>query len=801
MEKAIKTLELDKILERLAGHASFSAGAALARALRPTSDLETAQQWVAETAEARRLLEVTPEASVGGARDVRPAAARATRGITLLPQDLLDVRHTLAAARRLKKTILRGDYAYPLLGRMANGIADCPDLIDAIDVALDDQGAVLDSASPKLARLRRELRIVRDRVQEKLQRILNSSAAQYLQEPLISQRGGRWVVPLQSNFKGRIRGIVHDQSSSGATLWIEPLNTVDLNNEYRELQLREQEEVQRILAELSALVADEADAIRWTVEALAALDLVFTKAKYAEATDAVAPELVPFRPGQGLHPGSTLRLVQARHPLLDPETVVPIDVKLDDETYVVIITGPNTGGKTVSLKTVGLLTLMAQSGLHLPCKEATLSVFEGIFADIGDEQSIEQSLSTFSGHTVNVVEILSQADGRSLVALDELGAGTDPTEGSALARAILTALRDKGTTTFVATHYPELKLYGHNTPGVTNASVEFDLETLAPTFRLRIGLAGRSNAFAIAGRLGLDPEIIDSARALISDTEHKAEDLLDSIHRARDEAEAEATAAHQSRAKIDDLRDDLQRRLREIDLERLRVLQETRIQAQAETEEFREELRRLRRQLSAAGKPLAEIRKLQQAVEKVAKEAIPEPEPLPAVSGPDDAVESSRMQRGEKRQIEVGDTVWVSTLKVEGQVLTLDAGAERAEVQIGRLRTRAGLDELEWRQSKQPARPERELPQSATSRTSSAGIELDLRGERVEGALQRLDSFLDAALLNNAPWVRIIHGKGTGRLRTAVRQELKEHPQIQRFEDGKDGEGGWGVTVAHLEEA
>ena len=792
MDKAIKTLELDKILERLAGHASFSASATLARQLRPVDELALARQQIAETAEARTLLEINPSASVGGARDVRPVVARAGRGSILLPQELLDVRHTLVAARRLKKAITRGDYEYPLLAEMARGISDRPQLVDAIDGALDDQGQVMDSASARLAKLRREIRVVRGRIQDKLQRLLNSQAAQYLQDPIISQRGGRWVVPLQSNFKGRIRGIVHDQSASGATLWVEPLGTVDLNNEFREILLREAEEVQRILAELSALVANEADLIRWTVESLAALDLAFAKAKYAQAIDAIAPELFPFRPAPAasgsLHPGSTLQLKQARHPLLQPKTVVPIDVELDDETYVVIITGPNTGGKTVALKTVGLLTLMAQSGLHLPCTQATLSVFEKVFADIGDEQSIEQSLSTFSGHMVNVVGILKQVDEHSLVVLDELGAGTDPTEGSALARAILTYLRDKGATTFVATHYPELKLYGHNTLGVSNASVEFNLETLAPTFRLRIGLAGRSNAFAIAGRLGLKSDIIADARALISDSELKAEDLLDSIHRARDEAEAELATAQSIRFEEQEQRDVLQQRLHRIDLERLRILQDARIEAQVELDQFRDELRHLRRQLSAAGKPLVEIRKLQRAVETAAQESLPEPELLPAVDAPDDG--------RAKRPLQVGDTVWINPLEIEGEVLSLSR--TQAEVRIGRLHTRAALDELEWRQSQPPSEPEPELPQAAARKASAGRVELDLRGERVEGALRRLDSFLDDALLGNVPWVRIIHGKGTGRLRTAVRQALKAHPQVRRFEDGKDGEGGWGVTVAHM---
>ena len=785
--KAHRILEHPKILEQLAGYASFAAGAALARALQPETDVDLARQRVAETSQARELLEIVPSAGVGGARDVRETAARAVRGATLLPQELLEVRQTLVAARKLKRSILHGEREFPLLAQTAQGIVECPHVVSAIDGALDDQGAVLDNASPKLAKLRRELRIVRDRIQDKLQRILNSDTSQYLQDSIVSQRGGRWVVPLQANFKGRIRGIVHDQSASGATLWIEPLATVELNNQFREVVLREEQEVARILAELSALVGEEAEPIGWTVEALAVLDLAFAKAKYAEAIQAVAPELVPFRPGKGLHPGSTIRLIEARHPLLDAGTVVPIDVELDTETFIVIITGPNTGGKTVSLKTVGLMCLMAQCGLHIPCVEGTLSVFRRVFADIGDEQSIEQSLSTFSGHMTNLVEILQRADEQSLVVLDELGAGTDPSEGSALARSILTYLRDKGATTFVATHYPELKLFGHSTPGVVNASVEFDLETLAPTYRLRVGLAGRSNAFAIAERLGLQPDIILAARALMSDTQLKADELIESIHRARDEAEEELAKTHGVRTQVEEEQGLLRRRLHDIDLERLRVLQDARIEAQAKIDDFKEELRELRRQLSAAGKPLVEVRKLRQEVERVAGGLIEEPLPLAKTS----LIEDTRSQRS----IQVGDMVWVRTLRVEGEVLSIDQG--QAEVQIGRLRIRAQLGELEWRKRDKPAIPERELPKAATNRPA-AHVELDLRGQRVAEALGQLDGFLDSAVLGNVPWVRIIHGKGTGRLRTAVRDALKAHPHVTRFADGKDGEGGWGVTVAHI---
>lgn len=773
----------------MAGYASFSASINLARALLPETDFRAVQRRLDETTEARRIIESSPDVGIGGARDVRPYADRAARGVILLPNELIEIRNTMDAARKLKKKILRGELTYPLLGEIAVGLAELPDLINDIDQTLDDQGMVLDSASPRLSQLRRETRVIRDRIYEKLQRIINSQAAQFLQEPIVSQRGGRWVVPLQSNFKGRIRGIVHDQSSSGATLWIEPIATVELNNQYREVLLAEEQEVQRILAELSDQVGNYAEKIGWTLEALAALDLAFAKAKYADVINAVAPEIVPFKPSKGLAPGSALRLVKARHPLLDPAKVVPIDAELDDQTYIVIITGPNTGGKTVSLKTVGLMALMAQSGLHLPCNGATLTVFESIFADIGDEQSIEQSLSTFSGHMVNLVGILGKADEKSLLILDELGAGTDPSEGSALARSILSYLRDKGVTTFVATHYPELKLYAHNTPGVINASVEFDLETLAPTYRLRIGLAGRSNAFQIAARLGLDQDIIESARMLISDTEVRAEDLLDSIHRARDQAETELYSAQKIRQTAESERDDLKKRLHQVDLERLRILQDARIVAQADVQVYIDELRELRKQLNAAGQPLTEIRRLEQEARALMNKAAPKSESVPAVKGD---------KQPQVKTIQVGDTVWLNTLRVEGEVLSLDD--EEAELQIGRLRIRAKLGELEWRKSPAPlAEPGWDASASMNRLASAGHVELDLRGERVESAIQRLDAFLDDAVLGNVPWVRIIHGKGTGALRTAVRQALKDHPHVKKFDDGKDGEGGWGVTVAHFD--
>jgi len=594
-EKSLHTLEFHKILDILADYTSFNGGAALARALRPTDDLAEAERWQAETAEAVHLWDSGADVTIGGTRDVRRPVDNALRGFTLLAEDFLDIRSTLVAARTLKRKLLKLEDQYPHLADIAHLIEECPGLVSAITETLDDRGNVLDSASDRLANIRKSLRVAHGRIQDKLQSLVSSSASQFLQEPIITMRGGRYVVPLKAEYKGRIRGVVHDQSSSGATLWVEPLSTVEMNNEYRTLLLREQEEVNRILAALSGRVADQGDPLKRIVERMAELDLVFARAKYAIKLEAVPPEFVSWRtfppprppkhanerakwqpPPPNPHPGSTIWIRAARHPLLDPETVIPTDLLVDEDTFLVLITGPNTGGKTVSLKTVGLMVLMAQSGLHLPAVEAKLTLFNNVFADIGDEQSIEQSLSTFSAHITNIIRILDRVDERSLVVLDELGSGTDPAEGATLAQAIVNFLRDKGVTTFIATHYPELKVYASQTQGATNASLLFDIDTLSPTYEMTIGLPGRSNAIAIARRLGLDDTILDDALALLGAGTNRAESLLDSIYDIRERISSQEAATRLALRRVEDERDALQSRLDNIDQERQEVLAATR---------------------------------------------------------------------------------------------------------------------------------------------------------------------------------------------------------------------------------
>ncbi len=804
--KTLTVLEYPKILERLAGYCAFSASAALARDLKPATVMDEVCRLQQETREARLLLD-TSDATIGGAHDVRPQVELARRGGVLDPGDLLDIKSTLISARELKKLLEKKAEQFPRLSEIAASLPAALGLVEAISRVLSDKGEVLDSASLKLASIRAQERVAHERLMAKLQKYLtDGKTAPMLQDALITQRDGRYVIPLRAEFKGQIKSIVHDQSSSGATLFVEPLAVVELNNEWRELQLAERDEERRVLAELCGQIAAHADEITWGVEALALLDLAFAKAKYAEAIRASEPVFVQTedrgpktgQPSASLHrPPSIIRLYQARHPLLDPKTVVAIDFDLPNDTRAVVITGPNTGGKTVALKTVGLLILMAQSGLHLPAQSGSeLSVFEAVYADIGDEQSIEQSLSTFSGHVTNIIRILEQADEKSLVILDELGAGTDPQEGAALARAILSHLLGRGITTLVTTHHPELKTFAHVTEGVVNASVEFDIRTLRPTFQLTIGLPGRSNALAIAQRLGLDESILAAARSEVSPDDLRADKLLDDIHRQRKLAFKERNKAEKARGEAHKLRRELAEKMEKIEDERLAILDKAREEAEAQAAALQAEIQELRRELQRARQPLEALKPvIEQAEvieEKVQKKAPRKKSPIAAVRGP----------------LRLGEKVTVRSLGREGVVTALSE--EDAEVQVGALRVRARLGDLQRKAeelstvSDQPESETGTSPVPTGSRSSGPviqsgpGMELDLRGQMSEDALDKLDRYLEQAFLTGMPFVRIIHGKGTGKLRQAVREMLRGHPNVASFEEGGEKEGGAGVTVAKL---
>jgi DNA mismatch repair protein MutS2 len=805
--KTLTVLEYPKILARLADFCDFSASADLARLLAPTPDFVDASNRLAETSEARKLL-VTTDLSIGSAHDIREQVDLARHGGILDPKELLDVQSTLLSMRSLRRFFEKHAEASPHLAEVACRLPAPTGLIEAISRCITDNGEVADNASPRLYDLRRQVRVTHDRLMARLQRYLtDASTASKLQDSVITQRDGRYVIPLRAEFKGQVKAIVHDSSSTGATLFVEPLAVVELNNAFREAQIVERDEVRRVLAEISTLVGELAGEIVPGVAALAQLDLAFAKAKYADTIRANEPVLKSWPKVRTQKPQAsedrtltsglpTVKLSHARHPLLDPASVVPTDIDPVPGTFAVVITGPNTGGKTVTLKTVGLLALMAQSGLHIPAQSGSeLPCFTAIYADIGDEQSIEQSLSTFSGHITNIVHILKKADQRSLVILDELGAGTDPQEGAALARAILSNLLAQRITTFVATHYPELKTFAHTTSGVVNASLEFNVQTLRPTYKLTLGLPGRSNALAIAQRLGMPQEIIEAARGEINPDDLRADKLIGDIHRQRKIAFRESEKAEKARSEARRLKRDLAERLEKIGEERQKVLEQARAEGELEVELLKTQLKMLKDELKKAHQPLDALQTIEEKIE-VIEEQVQRP------------VKRNMPSERMSGVIKPGDKVVLRTLGTEGVISSIDG--DEAEVQAGPLRLRVRLDELKRKTGEVEETGEKPAMGKSTQRledhsikrpallAASPGMELDLRGQRAEDALDMLDRYLEKAYMAGLPFVRIIHGKGTGKLRQEVRTALRDHPHVVSFEEGGPKEGGEGVTVVKL---
>ncbi len=791
----LHVLEFDKIRARLAAHAAFSASEELARDLMPATDAEEIAQRQGETTEARALLDQHSEMGVGGARDVRPLTKNARIGALLSPIDLLEIRQTLLAARSLRRALGRLNALYPRLAARAALLEEVPAVVDAVARAINDRAEVADSASSELAHIRHDLNTVRARLMDRLQRFVSSSGnAKIIQEPIITQRDGRYVVPIRAEAKGRLPGIVHDTSASGATLFIEPLAVVEMGNRVRELERAEAREVERILRELTALVAAHADAIELAVDVLAALDLAFAKAQYSAEINGVEPTLevgnwkLEVGKASNLQPlTSNLQLLDARHPLLDPATVVPISVQLGGEFSILIITGPNTGGKTVTLKTVGLLALMAQSGLHIPAREGSrLPIFSGVYADIGDEQSIEQSLSTFSSHLKNITEILREADEHSLVLLDELGAGTDPVEGSALARAILSHLLERKIPALVATHYAELKAFAHSTPGVQNASMEFDVETLSPTFHLTIGLPGQSNAFAIASRLGLDLQIIDAARGALTRADVELETMLAQIKQTQQDAASARAHAELAQREAEQRAADARRQLAEIEKTRAEILERAHVEAQAEIALAREELNRLRQEWRAVSLARDFVANEQAKLDTLAEQ-------LPAVAPQSPAHPPPVVEYG---SVGVGDRVFVPRLGQAGKVIALDD--KGADVQVGSFRVRLKPDELGEKVTEPESPREQVTSRVSLPEVESPGVEVSLRGMRADEALDKLEKYLDRAYLAGLPYVRIVHGKGTGTLRKLARELMSAHPLVAEIRAAELHEGGEGVTVVKL---
>ena len=786
-EKTLRTLEFDHILERLAGHAGFTVGRELALALRPSPDHGEVRYLQRLTAEALAILRDRPAFSVGGAHDVRAMVGQAALGGVLEPLNLLDIASTLDAAREVRRALTR-DVQAPLLAAVAERIEPLPSLSAEIRRAIDPRGDVTDAASVGLGAIRRELRLTHDRLVERMQEIMRSAVSRGVaQEPLVTLREGRYVIPIKAEQRSQFPGVVHDISQSGATIFVEPLSVVDAGNRWREMQIEEQREIERVLRGLSADVGSEEAAILDSIAALGEIDLVLAKARYGIAIAAPLP--LPGEDPAWLALEGEYRLIDARHPLLKGD-VVPISLAVGvAEARVLLITGPNTGGKTVALKTAGLLACMAQAGLPVPAEAGSrLPVYREIFVDIGDEQSIEQSLSTFSGHVSNIIAILRDADVASLVLLDELAAGTDPAEGAPLARAVLEALLERGSSVLATTHHGELKAFAHETTGVMNASVEFDPRTLAPTYRVVVGLPGGSNAFAIARRLGMPEEIVRRAEDAVAPEQAQLTSLLTQAQVERDQLSGERQAEQIARREAEEIRAVLAERLRGIEEERESVLGTARAEIEEDVREARLALRRAGREIERAERAalLAAAPRLDEASDVAER------------------IERRRRARHRRRDTEestpadriiAGDRVWLTGLDQPGEALGSPDERGELEVMLGSLHTRVRREQV-----RRIARGggavvvDVSLPPPPTS----AAAEIEVRGQTLDEAMPQVETFLDQAFRAGITRVRIIHGKGTGTLRCAVRDRLATHPLVRSYETAERTEGGEGVTVAYM---
>ncbi|RYL93825.1 endonuclease MutS2 [Sporolactobacillus sp. THM7-4] len=783
-EHALKALEYKKVIRRLMDYTASSLGKSLVDQLMPAEDLMEVKERQAETDEGATVLRLRGSIPFGGISDVRPGLKRSKIGSVLQARELIDIADTIRGTRLIKNFILdlveSEKLELPILTGMVNDLEPDGRLERKIRSAIDDQGNVMDSASPALRHVRGQIRTLDSRVKQKLENIVRSSGtSKMLSESIITIRNDRQVVPVRQEYRASFGGIVHDQSASGATLFIEPQAIVELNNQLSEARAKERHEIERILRALSQETAESADRLLSHVDSLARLDFIFAKAGYGHQMKAIRPRL---------NDRGVIRLKRARHPLIDHDKVVPIDISFDEHTHAMIITGPNTGGKTVSLKTVGLITLMAQSGLQIPAEEGSeVTVFKKVFADIGDEQSIEQSLSTFSSHMTNIVRILREVDLQSLVLFDELGAGTDPQEGAALSIAILDAVYARGATIVCTTHYSELKAYAYERPGVINASVEFDVETLSPTYRLLLGIPGRSNAFEISKKLGLPEEIIEEARRQISRETNQVDKMIASLEKNRRTAEAEEEKARRLKLEAEEKEASLARKLNELERTKEQILKQARekaeqsvIEARREAEEIIHELRSYKTQGHVKEHQLINAKtRLSHA--------------LDALEPSDQKREKGPSQNRKTAGFKPGDHVKILTFGQDGYIVDKISDDEYL-VQAGILKMNAAANDLKKVKEEKKVRP------VVNVRTSGRTVkpELDLRGERYEDAMLKVEKYLDEAMLAGYPQVSIIHGKGTGALRKGVSKLIERHPRVKSSRLGGQGEGGSGVTIVEF---
>ena len=786
-EKALRTLEYTKIIERLTELAGSSIGKELCRNLKPSSNLAEIEAAQKQTSDALSRIYQRGSISFSGVQDVRGSLKRLEIGGSLSALELLRIAKLLETTSRVKSfgRLENSDREKDSLDDMFDGLQPLANLYNEIYRCILSEDEIADDASPALAKIRRSIRQTNDRVHTQLASLVNGSSRTYLQDAVITMRNGRYCVPVKSEYKGQVPGMIHDQSSTGSTLFIEPMAIVKLNNELRELELQEQKAIEAVLAELSNMAAAENENIADNFRILTQLDFIFARAMLSKSYNGTEPIF---------NEKGHINIKKGRHPLLDKKSVVPIDIWLGKDFRLLVITGPNTGGKTVSLKTVGLFTLMGQAGLHIPAFDhSELSVFDEVFADIGDEQSIEQSLSTFSSHLTHTVSILKEATDRSLVLFDELGAGTDPTEGAALAIAILNELHSRGTCTMATTHYSELKVFALTTPGVENGCCEFSVETLRPTYRLLIGVPGKSNAFAISGKLGLPEHIIEDARSRISEQDESFEDLLSDLEHSRITIEKEQEELARYKAEAASLKAQLEKKQERLDSAKERILAEANEKAHTilrEAKEYADEtIKNFNKYGKAAGVSISDmerertrLREKMNAAEKNMAKKTP-----------------AKVKKAvDPKALRVGDSVKVLSLNLKGTVSTLPDAKGNLFVQMGILRSQVNLRDIEPIDEPVITAPNFNRTGSGKikmAKSSSVGIELNLLGKTSDEAISELDKYLDDAYIAHLPSVRIVHGKGTGALRKAVHNYLRRCKIVAEYHLGEFGEGDAGVTI------
>ena len=790
-EKVLKTLEYNKIIQRLTDFACSKEAKERCLALHPLTDKAEIEHLQQQVADALTRLFKAGHLSFSGVHSIHESLKRLEIGGSLNTTELLRICNLLEAAKRAKafSRSEKSDLPDDSLTAYFQELEPLTPLQEEIRRCILSEDEIADDASPALHKIRKSIRGMNDKIRNQMNSMINNSTTRtYLQDTVITMRDGRFCLPVKAEAKSQVPGMIHDQSSTGSTLFIEPLAVVNLNNELRELFLKEQEEIEVILANLSNLVGEYSEQLAHDYEILVELDFIFAKANLASEYDGVAPT---FNEEGRIH------IKKGRHPLLDKKKVVPIDVRLGDDFQLLIVTGPNTGGKTVSLKTVGLLTLMGQSGLHIPASERSeLAIFEEVFADIGDEQSIEQSLSTFSSHTTNIVRILNQVNDRSLVLFDELCAGTDPTEGAALAISILSRLHAYGARIMATTHYSELKVFALSTPGVENACCEFDVETLSPTYRLLIGVPGKSNAFAISQKLGLAPDLIEDAKGRISENDENFEDLLADLEASRITIEKEHAEINQYKREVEALKEKLEQKQERLDNSRDKILREANEQAMAILKEAKDAADETIRNFNKYGKGTAPMSEMEKERTKIRNKMSETEKKLS--NGKKAAAPNHKVPKN----LRVGDSVKVLSMNLKGTVHTLPNAKGELYVQMGILRSLVNVNDLVLLEEDTSPASKKFSKTGAgkikMAKSASVSTEINLIGKTTDEAIALLDKYLDDAYIAHLPSVRIVHGKGTGALRNAVQSHLKRCKIVKSYHLGEFGEGDAGVTIAEF---